>query len=357
MSAFDNAEAIGSGPFKVKEFKASQYIWFEANRDYWNKEIPYVDEMVYKTYGSYDAMYMAMEHGDIDMIGYDYCSALAADDFKSKGFTVLESHGFGMYWLSFNLHKEGPMQDLDVRKAMMYAMDRDRMIDMVFLGYAAKADSWIYPELPEHNPNLPQYDFDIDKANALLDGVGYVDSNGDGIRNDPTTGKNMKFDLIATSTWTNAVKMATLIKEMLGEAGIDINIVVLDLNTFYAYLYAPQNDMYDIGFAEEEPGPNGGWIWEFARSFADGGGGWNTSYYDNPDFDKALNEMTAERDMEKRKELLMDMQMMIAEDLPYGFLTRTVALNPVSDKFEGYVDAMGLSGWINPWTFYNVHLK
>ena len=357
MSAFDNAEAIGSGPFKVKEFKSAEYVWFEANRDYWDDEIPYVDEMVYKSYGSFDALYMAMEKGEIDMIGYDYCSPVAAEDFKAKGFTVIECPGIGMYWLSFNLHKEGPIQDLVVRQAIMYAMDKDKMIDMVFLGHGSKSDSWIYPELAEHNPNLPQYDFDVNKANALLDGAGYVDSDGDGIRNDPTTGKNMEFSLIVTSTWSSAVKMATLIKEMLGEVSIGIDMLVLDLNTFYAYLYAPQNDMYDIGFSEEEPGPNGDWIWEFARSFADGGGGWNTSYYDNPAFDEALNAMTAERDPEKRKELVMDMQMMIAEDLPYGLLVRTVALDPVSDKFEGYVEGMGLSPWINPWTFFKVHLK
>ncbi|MCK4353977.1 MAG: peptide ABC transporter substrate-binding protein, partial [Dehalococcoidia bacterium] len=192
MTAFDNAEAIGSGPFKVKEFKPAQYIWFEANEDYWGGR-PYVDEVVYKVYGSFDALNMAMKSGEIDMIGYSGCSALAVDELEAaENVKVIRSPGIGMVWLSFNLHKEGPIQDLDVRKAIMYAMDRDRMIEMVSLGYSEKADSWIYPELPEHNPNLPQYDFDLEKANALLDGAGYVDSDGDGIRNDPATGHNME---------------------------------------------------------------------------------------------------------------------------------------------------------------------
>ena len=356
MSAYPNDEAIGSGPFKLKEFKASQYIWFEANKDYWGDR-PYVDEVVYKGYGSMDAVYMAMKSGDINMIGYESCSAVAAEDFRAEGFEVIESPGIGQNWLTFNLHKEGPIQDLDVRKAIMHAMDRDRIIEMVYLGYAEKADSWIYPELPTHNPNLPQYDHDVDKAKSILDGAGYVDSDGDGIRNDPATGHNMEFDLIVTSAWTSAVKAATLIKEQLAEIDVAIDILVLDLNTFYAYIYAPQNDMYDIGFQEEEPGPKSEWIWEFARSFEAGGGGWNTSYYYNPEFDEALDKMLSERDPDKQKELLLDMQMMIAEDLPYGFLYRAEALNPVSDKFEGYVEAMGLSSWINPWTFYKVHLK
>ena len=356
MTAFDNAEAIGSGPFKVKEFKPAQYIWFEANEDYWGGR-PYVDEVVYKTYGSADALYMAVETGEIDMIGYDYCSALAAEDLKEKGFKVIECPGIGLTWLSFNLHKEGPIQDLEVRKAIMYAMDRDRMIDLVGLGYSEKADSWVYPELPEHNPNLPQYDYDPDKAKAILDQGGYIDSDGDGIRNDPTTGKNMEFDLLIASAWTDAVKTGTLIKEQLAEIDIAIDMVVLDLDTFYAYLYTPQDDLYDIAFAQEEPGPYGAWIWEFCRSFEAGGAGWNTSYYYNPELDEILDKLAAEVDQEKRKEYLFDLQMMIAEDLPYGLLTRPDLLNPVSDKFEGYVEAMGLSCWINPWTFFEVHLK
>ena len=357
MTAYPNDEAIGSGPFKLKEFKPAQYVWFEANKEYWG-ERPYVDEVVYKVYGSFDALYMAMKSGEIDMLGYSGCSALVVDELEAEeNIKIIRCPGIGMVWISFNLHKEGPIQDLNVRKAIMHAIDRDRLISLVSLGYAEKADSWIYPELPEHNPNLPQYDFDLEKANALLDGAGYVDSDGDGIRNDPATGHNMEFDLIVTSAWTSAVKEATLIKEQLAEVDIAIDLVVLDLNTFYAYLYAPQNDMYDIGFAEEEPGPHGEWIWEFARSFAAGGGGWNTSYYDNPEFDKSLTKMLSERDPEKRKEYLFDMQMMIAEDLPYGIMTRPDSLNPVNTRFEGYVEAMGISVWISPWTFFKVHLK
>lgn len=67
--------------------------------------------------------------------------------------------------------------------------------------------------------------------------------------------------------------------------------------------------------------------------------------------------MLSESDLEKRYEYLLDLQMMIAEDLPYGFTYRSIILNPVSDKFEGYVDMMGLSCWVNPWTFFKVHLK
>jgi len=352
MSAYPNDVPIGSGPFKVKEFKPAEYIWFEANEDYWG-ERPYVDEVLWKTYGSLDALYIAMRHGDIDIIGYDACPIQGAEDFEAFGFEIIESTGITLSWLSFNLHKDGPIQDLDVRKAIMHAMDKDRIIDMIYLGHATKADSWIYPEMPGYNENLPQYDYDVDKAKAILDQGGYIDSDGDGIRNDPVTGKNMEFDLIVSSATPGGVKGATLTKEMLREVDIATNVQVLDNATYMSYLYTPQSDMYDIGFTGEQPGPYADWVWEFAR----GGGGWNTAYYNNPQFDETLDKMLSESDLEKRYEYLRDLQMMIAEDLPYGFTYRGIILNPVSDKFEGYVNMMGLSNWINPWSYYKVHLK
>ncbi len=359
MLSYANYPLIGSGPFKLKEFKPAEYIWFEANEDYWGGR-PYVDEVVFRTYGSEDALYMALKSGEVDIIGYSGCSALVVDDFReTENIEVIVSPGIGMVWLSFNLYKDGPLQDLNVRKAIMHGIDRDRMIDLVYLGYAEKVDSFMYPELADHNPNLPQYDYDPDLANEILDEGGYIDTDNDGIRNDPDTGENLSFELIVPSDWTDEVKAATLIKEQLEDIGIDIVMKVLDLDTFYEYLYVPEEELYDIGFGEEEPGPHADWIWEFGRSYEAGGEGWNTAYYDNPDFDEALDKMLAEVDTTKRREYLYEMQMMMAEDLPYGFLVRPDLINPVrTDKFEGYVETMGgVSTWINPWTYFEVHLK
>jgi len=357
MTSFTNDEAIGSGPFKLREFKPAEYIWFVANEDYWG-ERPCVDEVVFRVYGSDDALYMALESGEIDMDGYDGCSALVVDSFKEGENTdVIDSPGIGVEWLSFNLHKSGPLQDLNVRKAIMHGIDKDRLIGVVSWGYAERVDSFVYPELADHNPNLPQYDYDPDLANKILDDAGYIDTDGDGIRNDPATAGNLAFGLIVASDWIDEVKMSTLIVEQLKDIGIDIIMKALDDSTFYGYIYAPNSDLYDIGFMEEEPGPYADWVWQFCRSWEIGS--WNTAYYVNPEFDEVLDKYLAEGDAAKRREYLYEMQMMLAEDLPYGFMVRPDILNPVNTaKFEGYVATMGgISTWINPWTYYKVHLK
>ncbi len=354
--AYDNATAIGSGPFKLKEFKRGQYIWLVKNSDYWGKK-PYVDDVVLKTYGSTEAEYAALKTGEIDMIGYNGISPIALKNFKgAKNITIRIDPGIKIGWLTFNLHKKDAIRDLNVRKAIMYGIDVNRIIQMAFLGYADRADSFMYTELPDHNPNLNQYNYNVDKAKAILKTAGYRDTDGDGILNDPKTGKNLVFDFLGTSEWTGGVRTMHLIKEQLKKIGIDVELKVVDLDTFYDFWYAPDKDKFDIALGDEEPGPHADWIWEFARSWDNGGEGWNCAYYNNPKFDKLLDAMTSETNLQKRREDLFEMQAILNKDLPYGFLFRQKSINPLrTDKFTGFVSTMGgVSTWINPWTYFNV---
>lgn len=359
MLSYDNAQAIGSGKFKLKEFKPGQFLWLQKNEEYWGQNA-YVDDVVFRCYGSQDAVNMALKKGEIDMVGYLGIPSISAEDFKGlDDIRFIAAPGISMDWLTFNLHQENPIQDLKVRKAIMHGIDTERLVNMVFFGYAQEADSFIYPELPTHNPNLPQYEYDTDTAVQLLESGGYTDTDGDGLRNDPETGDNLVFDFLAPSAWPDEIKCARLMKEQLQKIGIKLNLKITDLSTYYGFYYDPMSDEFDISIATEEPGPHADWVWEFCRSDPEGEMGWNGAYYNNPEFDDLLNKMAAATDMEKRKALLYEMQQIIAEDLPYGFLIRPDMISPVRvDQFEGYVETMGgVSTWINPWSYFNVHLK
>jgi peptide/nickel transport system substrate-binding protein len=359
FASFPNEKAIGSGPYKLREFKSKQYVWFEANKNYWGGA-PAVDEMVFKSYGGQEALNLAAKKGEVQMMGYSGIRAVNLPDFKDdKNFKIIKSEGIGLIWLSFNLHKKSSIQDLNVRKAIMHGTNLDKIVDLVYQGYAKKADSFIYPEMDIYNPNLPKYEYSPEKAKQILDSAGYADKDNDGIRNDPKTGQNMVLDLIVPSDWGAELKLATLMKEQLKDIGIEIALKTLDLDTYYAFIYAPTEDKWDFAIGEEEPGPNGDWIWELSRSYGGGGEGWNQSYYDNPKFDELLDNYLAETDMAKRKEYSFKMQQMIAEDLPYAIMLRPDIIDPVRiDKWQGYVQTMGgVITWINPWTMFNIKPK
>jgi len=359
MKSFANEKAIGSGPYKLKEFKSKQYVWFVVNKDFWGKK-PAVDELVYKCYGSREALNMALKKGDVDMIGYSGINPVNLPEFqKAKNIKVIISPGIGLIWLTFNLHKATPIQDLSVRKACMEGIDLDRIIKLDYRGYAKKVNSFIYPEMASYDPNLPMWHYDPKAAEKTLEQAGYVDKDNDGIRNDPKTGKNLNFDLMVPTDWTTEVKLATLIKQQLAPIGIGISLKTLDLDTYYDFIYAPKDDKWDIAIGEEEPGPYADWIWEMSRGYNNGGEGWNQAYYNNPKFDTLLDELLSETDMTKRKQTSFKMQEIIAHDLPYAVILRPDIIDPVrTDKFEGYVQTMGgVITWINPWTLFDIKPK
>jgi len=359
--SFENKESIGSGAFKLKEFKPEQYMWLEANEDYWG-ERPYVNEVVFKNYGNLEAMLMALQSGEVDVFGNSSVPVHALEDVKANPDIKVEmAPGLSEAYLAFNLHPDGPLQDKDVRHAIAYGIDRDRLIDMVWAGYAERIDSWVYPESQMHKPDLPQYDYDTDKANEILDGAGYLDTDGDGIRNDPTTGENLVFGLATSSASTEYVKTCTLINEMLPAIGIDTEIAIMDPDTFLDYLYRPMDDLLEIMVYGEGPSPDpwSDWVWREQVGWDAGGEWWNYTYYDNPRYNQLYVDNSCTKDLEEKREILYELQDLLAKDLPLIYLARPDYISAYrTDKFEGWVQEIGGPvSWLNDWSILKVHLK
>lgn len=352
ITSFPNEEAIGSGPFKLKEFKAGEYVWFEANKEWWG-DGPYVDEVVFQMFGSEDARNMALKKGQIDMIGYAGVDPVSAKQFEGEeNIDILSTGGIQIPWITFNLHNDTPIQDLAVRQAIMYAIDKQRITDMVYLGFAERVYGFVYPEMEEFNPDIKRYEYDVAKAKQILADAGYTDTDGNGIVNDPETGEDVEFDGPINSQKQYMIKTMRLISEDLEKIGIKVNVTTMDQGTLLDYIYDPKSDKYVMSIIDEEPGPYADWVWEFARGYEGGGEGWNSAYYNSDEFDAHLEAMLQAETLEERKEHVYAMQRILAEDLPYGFLVRQDAIDPVrTDNVIGYVEAMGISNWVNPWTY------
>ena len=208
---------------------------------------------------------------------------------------------------------------------------------------------------------MPQYDYDPDKANEILDGAGYLDTDGDGIRNDPPTGKNLVFKLSTASAQTEYVKMCTLISEMLPAIGIDTDLTIMDPDSFLDFLYNPVSDKLEMMVYGEDPSPDpwSDWVWQESVGWGSGGDWWNPTYYDNPRFNQLFVDNSCVEDMESKKDILYEMQDLMAEDLPRIFLCRPDYISAYrTDKFEGWVGEIGGHvSWLNDWSILKVHLK
>ncbi|MCK4354525.1 MAG: ABC transporter substrate-binding protein [Dehalococcoidia bacterium] len=359
--SFRNEESIGTGAFKLKEFKTGEYMWLVANEDYWGQR-PYVDEVVFRNYGTEETLLMALQSGEIDVFGGGGISPFSLEDVQANpDINVEMMPGLGEAYLAFNLHPDGPLQDKAVRHAIAYGIDRDRIIEMAYVGYAERIDSWCYPESPMHKPDLPQYEYNPDKANEILDGAGYLDTDGDGIRNDPTTGKNLVFNLATSSSSTDYVKTCTLINEMLPAIGIKTEFSAMDPDTYLDYLYNPVSDKLEIFVYVEDPSPDpwSDWVWQEDVGWDAGGEWWNPTYWSNPRFNELWVANSCAKTLEEKKAILYEMQELMAEELPRIFLARGEIITVYrTDKFEGWVNEIGGPvSWLNDWSILRAHLK
>lgn len=361
IESWPNEEAIGSGPFKLKEFQPGEFMWLVKNEDYWGEK-PYLDEIVFRYYGNIDTMIMALRKGDIDVISDENIPPHLVDDLeKDPNIEVEVVPGLILTWISYNLHKEGPLQDVNVRRAIQYAIDRDRIVDMAYQGYAEKYNSWLYEEDPLYNKNLPKFEYDPARANKILDDAGYRDTDGNGLRNDPKTGEDLFFELLAASESVYEVKTATLIAEMLPEIGIEVDFQTTDYDTFWELVYYPQEDAYDMAISDEEPAPApyADWIWAEASSWDELGEEWNSSYYSNPELDQLIYDLSEAGSMEERREIVYEMQEIMARDLPYGFLVRPEFISAYrTDRITGWLNQIGGPvSWMNDWSIMEGKLK
>ena len=363
LMAFPDKEntMIGSGPFKFKEWKKDEYWWLEANEDYW-KGRPYIDELVLKVYPSTEALLLALKVGEIDMVGYGGVSHTAARELaKNPDINVVECEGIVMDHISVNVWegKEDPLaQDVRVRKAIAHALDTDTVIDTILLGHGKKIDSWIYPELASHNPNLPQYDYNIAKANEILDEAGYLDFDGDGVREVPEDSPYYPFKFVFDlycGTSSPEVREAEIYASSLKEIGMAITIKSLEFGSLTDVMFNPDTSMYDMAISGYDPGPTAEWIWELALSYYPGG--WNSAGYANEKFDELWEAQAGEGDIEKRDQMWWEMEAILAEDLAYIYTIRADVMSPHrTDKFEGFVPAAGgLASWIHALTYSKVY--
>jgi len=360
--SYDNKEAIGSGPFILEEWEPGKYFKLKANEDY-HLGRPYIDYLIFKSYSSEDALIMALLKGEIDMIAPYALSPSAAHQIMKEGnpnVNIKIDTGDSFYWLTINLKRPGLLGDLlrnlEFRKALAYSIDKSKIAEVAFLGYADPVDVPIYKEMDYYNPNIKGYEYNVTKANKILDELGWKDIDGDGIREGPDEITDLILNLLIIGTNPYHVKIATSITEDLAKVGIKVNVVPVDDSAYWNILGGgPENIEYHLILFYEAIGPDITFALEPLLT-----GSWsNVGGYSNEEYDELFYNFTSQPDRSKRVKIARRMQEIMLEDLPVIYLVNPNALTAYrTDKFEGFVFGIGGAWtWFSPWTFRKVHLK
>lgn len=163
---------VGTGPFKFVEYVSGERVVMERFEDYWGPT-PGVDRLVWRWSPEESVLVMALQAGEVDVVvplPASHADVLA----RFPGVEVHEAPGSAVFWLALNTMKE-PLNDVRVRQALNYATDRQGLVDAVLWGHATVAHSPLAPQYFGYDPTVEGYEYNPEKAKALLAEAGYPD--------------------------------------------------------------------------------------------------------------------------------------------------------------------------------------
>ena len=239
----DPTEVIGTGPFTIASYVPEERVVLQRNPDYWLQDdrgnpLPYIESIVNLLVPTIDDDLAKFQAGEVDaygLRGQDY--ATLEPEQEAGNFTIhRRGPAFGTVFLGFNLNTGSdpetgdpyvdPRQlvwfsNVEFRRAVAHSIDKARIIDEVQHGLGYPQAASISPAAGDfHNADVRRYDYDIDGANAILDGLGWDDSDGDGVRED-ADGNPISFKLVTNVDNDVRARVAGIIDEGLDLIGID----------------------------------------------------------------------------------------------------------------------------------------
>lgn len=232
---------MGTGPYMYKSFENSTYT-FVRNPNYWG-EMPELDSFQVKVIEDNDAKVLAVRSGEIDAILGS--SRMSFDGFKD--FSVDEGYGTSVdksnsttRYLGFNLATE-PFNDILVRQAVAYAVDQQSLEKSVFSGAETAAEVLFSKDKAYCDVKQTTYNTDVDKAKALMEKAGWVDKDGDGIRE--KDGKNLEIKLSYTQGLSSIDDAALAIASQLENIGFKVTPAGSDMMSWYGDIMAGKYTM------------------------------------------------------------------------------------------------------------------
>jgi peptide/nickel transport system substrate-binding protein len=349
---FENAEMIGSGPFKLVEYRQNEYIQFASVKDHFLQS-PIIDGAIFQTFDNQDALVQALRTGQVDLITEMPNTAVAS--LRSEpDIRVVAGPPLAPSVTDIILNVTEPencppddgvcsghpaLRDRNVRLALAHATDKQNIIDVVLLGLGAPGLTLIPDSLGVfYNSNIEDYAFDIDQANQILDDAGYADSDGDGIRETPD-GQPLIFRLNWPSDSVNAPRTAELLSSTWSQIGVQTEQQSLDPDTLTA-ICCPTFD-FDILIWGWGSDPDPSFLLSVMTTDEIPTGTSETGY-SNPEYDALFLEQATELDKDRRIELIHQMQEIVHHDLPYIIPYYDQAVQAYrSDRFKGWLTDEG----------------
>ncbi len=342
-----NDAPIGTGPFVFDGWASKQYVNLVKNENYWDADNAVKIEGVSFIEIADDTVLTALQNQEIDMcmpaakaenveainnISTAHLVSYLGNGYTFMAFNTTEADG------TLNRHTTSALSDVKVRQALLYALDRESFLtaeygseELVSLGMAPISPvSWAFPE-----DGLNDYAYDLEKAASLLDEAGWVDANGDGVREKDGKDLELNWLVYTDATWPGT--LSSMAVDSWGKVGVKLNVVQMDFNTVASEVMDEEPgkknfDIYTMGFSLSiDPDPTGGLFDADAYS----AGGFNATGFRDEKSQQLIVDGLTEFDQEKRAEIYKEWAQIQNELVPTAIVAYRSEIWGISNRVHG----------------------
>ncbi|MFH0815257.1 MAG: ABC transporter substrate-binding protein [Methanobacteriota archaeon] len=376
--AFENKEAIGSGPFKFDSWTPGQQARINTWREHFSRQQPYIDAIVFKIYKTAEQAVQALQQGDVDYIAWSIPPTYVPDLINDENIGISQSAEKGFKYLAFNMRKKSfGYLDNDpakgdygkpLRQAIAYCINKKEIVERILQNFGIAADGPISAIDTEwFNESIPQYEFNITKAKETLDyGADGIDGTSDDYQlTDPTkppgrgnwwknpdgtpigSGDGGKIEILTPPADYDpiAAQPGIMMATQMQNVGINAESIALDFGTIVTRVDQRNFDMFEMGWRIGSDPTD--FMYAFFHS-DNTESGQNYPGYRNVSFDALLDLARSTNDTAVKHKAIRDAQAAIAYDQPYNVLYFKTNIEAYrSDRFVNWT--VGPTGSIFSW--------
>ncbi len=306
-------EVIGTGPFVYVSRAVEDNIVIEKFPDYWG-EPAYLDRVTFKVIADGQTMVMSLRSGAIDMAGHLEASQVA----ELEGMTVLEGRANYVQALYLN-NSAAPFDDIRVRQALCYAIDKYMIIDLAGDGHGAALGSSMYPGLTKYFADelTDYYEYNPEKAKELLAEAGYPDG--------------FTFTITVPASYTPHVAAAEVISDMLETIGVTAKIELVEFSSWYSDAYQGRNFEGTITGVDASSLTASAMLSRFQSDNAK-----NFISFENEQYDETFAAAVAETDEQAQIDLFKQCQTILTEQAANVYIQDVANFVVTQDDIGGY---------------------
>ena len=353
----DPAEIIGTGPFTIANYVPGEELVLRRNSTYWLKDaagnsLPYLEAVRYTIVEDLESELAKFQAGESDVHGVLGEEFADLEPLQDEGNFTIHKRGpaFGTTFLGFNMNpganpetgdpylapeKLNWFQNVQFRRAVAHSIDKDAIINGVLHGLGYPQWSSISPATGDfHNPDVRRYPYDLDEANRILDDLGWVDTDGDGIREDDA-GNPISFTMVTNTGNTVRGAAGEIIHQGLTDIGIQADYQLIEFGELVGRLVSSYDwEAMVIGFTGGSDPYGGIGFWHSSEALH--------LWYPNQtapateweaEIDELYIRASQELDRDKRVAYYHRAQEIAAENVPVIYTTLSERLTAVRNVF------------------------